>query len=215
MNLGSNSKFLGIAVKMILVPLKICRLGEKSYYHYRVRVIMSESVPQDPFVSDQLIRSDLKSIMIPQALYRSIRYRSLRESVIYPDVDTMKFNRDSSFARALNSYSTGKWQLPTGETAPTVAHFPTAIMRHLRILQTECQKIGAKLVLATVLTNSYNPNYRALVGAVGMQLDASFIQGNDTTTDFSDFSDGVQLNSSGATLLSRFIGLELKSFTQK
>ena len=50
---------------MVLVQLKICSLSDKSYYPYRVRVIMPESVPQDPFVSDQLIHSNLKSIMIP------------------------------------------------------------------------------------------------------------------------------------------------------
>jgi len=62
---GSNSKFLGTAVKIILVRLKIGRLGEKSHYPYRVRVILAESVPQVPFVSDELIQSDLISIMIP------------------------------------------------------------------------------------------------------------------------------------------------------
>ena len=154
-------------------------------------------------------RNNIRDPFILNTLYRSIRYQSLREGVIYRNVDTMKFNGDSSFARTLNSYSTGRWQLPTSESALTITHFPAATMRHLRILQAECVKIGAKLVLATVPTNSYNPNYRAQVGAIAKQLDIQFIQGNDATTDFSDFSDGVHLNENGAKKLSKLIGIEL------
>lgn len=154
-------------------------------------------------------RNNIRDPFILNTLYRSIRFRSLREGVVYRNVDTMKFNGDSSFARTLNSYATGQWQLPATETLEKPSRFPRATMRHLRIMKAESQKIGAKLILATVPTNTYNPNYRALVSAIAEQIDVGFIQGNNATTKFSDFSDGVHLNKIGAQRLSDLIGLEL------
>ena len=88
-------------------------------------------------------------------------------------------------------------------------------MRHLRIVQEECKKIGAKLVLSTVPTNSYNPKYRVLARSIGKQLGLDFIQGNNATTNLADFSDGVHLNAVGARKLSELIGTELQAILRK
>lgn len=154
-------------------------------------------------------RNNIRDPFILNTVFRSIRYQSLREGVIYRNVDTMKFNGDSSFARTLNSYATGNWELPVSEPILNITNYPAATMRHLRIVQAECKRIGAKLVLSTVPTNSYNPRYRANVSSIAKKLNVSFIQGNDATTDLSDFSDGVHLNEKGATKLSKLIGKEL------
>lgn len=151
-------------------------------------------------------RNSVRDPFILNTLYRSIRFRSLREGVVYRNVDTMKFNGDSSFARTLNSYATGQWQLPATEPEQAPTLFPSATMRHLRIMKAECQKIGARLILATVPTNSYNPTYRSLIPAMAKQLGLGFIQGNNATTNLANFSDGVHLNDVGASLLSRYIG---------
>lgn len=160
-------------------------------------------------------RNSIRDPFILNTFYRSVRYQSLREGVIYRNVDTMKFNGDSSFARTLNSYSTGKWDLPMSEPFLEISNYPVATMRHLRIMQAECNRIGAELVLSTVPTNTYNPKYRALVNSMAKQVGAEFIQGNNATTDLADFSDGVHLNARGAEKLSRFIGEALVTTLKK
>jgi lysophospholipase L1-like esterase len=127
----------------------------------------------------------------------------------------MKFNGDSSFARTLNSYASGNWELPKSEPTFKITNYPAATMRHLRIVQEECKKIGAKLVLSTVPTNSYNPKYRVLARSIGKQLGLDFIQGNNATTNLADFSDGVHLNAVGARKLSELIGTELRAILRK
>lgn len=159
-------------------------------------------------------RNSIRDPFILNTIYRSIRFQSLREGVIYRNVDTMKFNGDSSFARNLNSYSTGQWQLPTSEPVLQITQYPAATMRHLSIIRAKCKRIGAKLVLTTVPTSSYDPMYRALTSSIAKKLDVSFIQGNESTKDFSDFSDGVHLNAVGAAKLSKFLGIELQRITQ-
>ncbi|HUW88532.1 MAG TPA: hypothetical protein VMW30_09225 [Candidatus Paceibacterota bacterium] len=156
-------------------------------------------------------RNNVRDPFILNTLYRSIRFRSLREGVVYRNVDTMKFNGDSSFARTLNSYATGRWQLPATESLEIPSQFPSATLRHLRIMKAECQKIGAKLILATVPTNSYDPTYRALIPAMAKDLGVGFIQGNDATTNLAHFSDGVHLNEVGAKKLSRFVGDKIRN----
>ena len=160
-------------------------------------------------------RNNIRDPFILNTLYRSIRFWSLREGVVYRNVDTMKDNGDSSFVRTLNSHGKGQWQLPTNEPELEPTHFPSATMRHLRIMKVECQKIGVKLILATVPTNSYNPTYRVLIPAMAKDLGLGFIQGNDATYDFSNFSDGVHLNDVGAKILSKFLGLELYAILTK
>lgn len=159
-------------------------------------------------------RNNIRDPFILNTVYRSIRYQSLREGVIYRNVDTMKFNGDSSFARTLNSYATGKWELPISEPFLKITNYPAATMRHLRIIQVECKRIGAKLVLGTVPTNSYNPKYRALIGSIAKQIGSDFFQGNNATSNLADFSDGVHLNAVGAEKLSKFIGIELQKITE-
>lgn len=160
-------------------------------------------------------RNNIRDPFILNTLYRSIRFWSLREGVVYRNVDTMKDNGDSSFVRTLNSYGKGQWQLLANGPELEPTHFPSATMRHLRIMKVECQKIGAKLILATVPTNSYNPTYRVLIPAMAKDLGLGFIQGNDATTDFSNFSDGVHLNDVGAMILSDFLGLKLYAILTK
>jgi hypothetical protein len=160
-------------------------------------------------------RNNIRDPFILNTVYRSIRYQSLREGVIYRNVDTMKFNGDSSFARTLNSYASGNWELPKSEPTFKITNYPAATMRHLRIVQEECKKIGAKLVLSTVPTNSYNPKYRVLARSIGKQLGLDFIQGNNATTNLADFSDGVHLNAVGARKLSELIGTELRAILRK
>ena len=82
-------------------------------------------------------------------------------------------------------------------------------------MQAECNRIGAKFVLSTVPTNTYNPKYRALVSSMAKQIGAEFTQGNNATTDLADFSDGVHLNARGAEKLSRFIGEALVTALKK
>jgi hypothetical protein len=159
-------------------------------------------------------RNSIRDPFILNTIYRSIRFQSLREGVIYRNVDTMKFNGDSSFARNHNSFSTGNWQLPASEPVIQIPQYPKATMRHLHIIQDDCKKIGAKLILTTVPTSSYDPKYRALTSSIAKKLGVTFIQGNDATKDFSHFSDGVHLNALGAEKLSKFLGLELQRITQ-
>ena len=160
-------------------------------------------------------RNNIRDPFILNTVYRSIRYQSLREGVIYRNVDTMKFNGDSSFARTLNSYASGNWELPKSEPIFKITNYPAATIRHLRIVQEECKKIGAKLVLSTVPTNSYNPKYRVLARSIGKQLGLDFIQGNNATTNLADFSDGVHLNAVGARKLSELIVTELQAILRK
>ena len=160
-------------------------------------------------------RNNIRDPFILNTVYRSIRYQSLKEGVIYRNVDTMKFNGDSNFARTLHSYSTGKWELPKSEPILKITHYPAATMRHLRIIQEECKKIGAILILSTVPTNNYNPKYRALASSVGEELGLEFIQGNDATTNLADFSDGLHLNAVGAKKLSELIGIELQAVLKR
>lgn len=160
-------------------------------------------------------RNSIRDPFILNTFYRSIRYQSLREGVVYRNVDTMKFNGDSSFPRTLNSYASGKWDLPTDELFPQITDYPAATMRHLRLLRIECEKIRAKLILSTVPTSSYNPKYRALVSSMAQQLGVEFIQGNNATTDLADFSDGVHLNAVGAEKLSRYVGEVLATLLKR
>ncbi|MFZ2227637.1 MAG: hypothetical protein WA090_03490 [Candidatus Nanopelagicaceae bacterium] len=155
-------------------------------------------------------RNTLRDPFILNTIYRSIRFHSLREGVVYRNVDTMKFNGDSSFERTPNSYAQGKWFLPKVESRVTSVNLPLATMRHLRILKAACRKIGAKLILSTVPTSSYEPNYRALVPAIASKLGLDFVQGNDATTDRSNFIDGVHLNAPGALVFSKFVGEKLR-----
>lgn len=160
-------------------------------------------------------RNSIRDPFILNTFYRSIRYQSLREGVVYRNVDTMKFNGDSSFPRTLNSYTSGKWDLPTSEPFMQITDYPAATMRHLETLEAECKKIGTELVLSTVPTNTYNAKYRALIGSIAQRLGVEFIQGNDATTDLGDFSDGVHLNAVGARKLSQFLGAELRTILRK
>ncbi len=56
---------------------------------------------------------------------------------------------------------------------------------------------------------SYNAMYRTLASSIAKQVGADFIQGNNATTNLTDFSDGVHLNAVGADKLSELIGVEL------
>ena len=62
---------------------------------------------------------------------------------------------------------------------------------------------------------SYNIKYRALESSIAKQLGVDFIHGNNTTTNLTDFSDGVHINAVGAEKLSEFIGVELHVILKK
>lgn len=160
-------------------------------------------------------RNSIRDPFILNTFYRAIRYRSLREGIVYRNVDTMKFNGDSSFPRTLNSYTSGKYDLPTSEPFLQITSYPAATVRHLQVLEAECKKIGANLILSTVPTITYNPKYRALVGSLAQRVGVEFIQGNNATTELGDFSDGVHLNAVGARKLSEYVGSELRTIFMK
>lgn len=62
---GKNSQFLGTAIKHFLTMLKIGKYGEGIRLPYRFRVIVAESVPQDPFKSHKSGSEEVISVMIP------------------------------------------------------------------------------------------------------------------------------------------------------
>jgi hypothetical protein len=151
-------------------------------------------------------RNSLRDPFILNTFIRSIRYQSLREGVVYRNVDTIKFNGDSIFPRGNFSFAEGKWQLPLNEPGGLVLDLPTATMVHLQNLLETCERTKTTLILGTVPTSQLNQDYRSLVASMAFNLGVEFIQGNDATTNSMDFSDGVHLNSNGAMILSSYVG---------
>ncbi len=156
-------------------------------------------------------RNNIRDPFILNTIYRSIRYRSLREGVVYRNVDTLKFNGDSIFPRSSEAYAEGKWNIPTNSPIDLNAPLPEATMKHLQSLLKLCQELHVALILGTVPTSVYEPKYRNLVPSMAKKLGIGFIQGNDATTYSSDFLDGVHLNAHGASLFSQFVGEKIRA----
>jgi len=156
-------------------------------------------------------RNNLRDPFILNTFYRSIRYQSLREGVVYRNVDTIKFNGDSIFPRGNFPFAEGKWQLPSNEPQGLALDLPTATIAHLQNLLKTCEKTKSTLILGTVPTSQLNQNYRSLVSSMALHLGVAFIQGNDATTNSKNFSDGTHLNRDGAMILSRYIGERIRT----
>lgn len=156
-------------------------------------------------------RNNIRDPFILNTLYRSIRFRSLREGVIYRNADTLKFNGDSIFPRSNEAFAQGGWSIPTDSSSDLNTPLPLATMRHLRILLKRCKELNVALILGTVPTSVFEPKYRIMVPTMAKELGIGFIQGNDATTDLGDFTDGVHLNGHGAALFSRFLGGRIRA----
>ncbi len=156
-------------------------------------------------------RNNIRDPFIVNTLFRSIRYQSLREGVVYRNVDTMKQNGDSIFPRTLTTNASGKWEGPLKEPLLQISEYPKATMQHLLAIQNDCHKKGVEMILSTVPTSSYNPIYRGLASGMAKELNVYLIQGNDATRDLSDFSDGVHLNALGAEKYSKFLGKQIST----
>lgn len=156
-------------------------------------------------------RNNLRDPFIVNTLFRSIRYQSLREGVVYRNVDTMKQNGDSIFPRTFAANATGEWEKPKKEPLLQISEYPKATMEHLLAIQRECKKKGIEMILSTVPTSNYSPTYVGLVSAIAKRLNIYFIEGNNATRDLSDFSDGVHLNALGAEKYSIFLGKQLST----
>lgn len=159
-------------------------------------------------------RNNLRDPFILNTFFRSIRYQSLREGVVYRNVATIKFNGDSIFPRGNIPFAEGKWQLPLNEPEGLALHLPTATIAHLQDLLKTCKKTKTTLILGTVPTSQLNQNYRSLVSSMALHLGVDFIQGNDATTKSKDFSDGTHLNRDGAMILSRYVGERIETIAK-
>lgn len=156
-------------------------------------------------------RNNIRDPFIVNTLFRSFRYQSLREGVVYRNVDTMKQNGDSIFPRTLTASASGRWEKPSKEPLLQISEYPKATLQHLLAIQNECEKEGVEMILSTVPTSSYDPIYRGFVRGMAKELNVYFIQGNDATRDLSDFSDGVHLNALGAEKFSKFLGKKIST----
>ena len=155
-------------------------------------------------------RNTLRDPMTLNTFRRSIEFSSLHEGIVYRWARDVTSNGYSVFPQSPSVMSSSGWDLKkVNPTSNPIISVPKTGLKDMLLLNQIAKHYGTRLVIGTVPTLEFDPNYRATIEKLAREVGVPFIQGNDAATDGMYFQDGVHLNAAGAELFSHFMAKQL------
>jgi hypothetical protein len=156
-------------------------------------------------------RNTFRDPLTINTFLRILKFQDARQGLVYRWADNLD---DFGYTRydTTNSETSEKGWNPS-ETVTGGQQEKKTInldgMKYLIEIRDFARSQGSSLIIGTVPTLSYDPNYRGEVEAIAIYLQIPFIQGNDAVGEGKYFQDGVHLNKRGAMEFSKFLSREL------
>ena len=159
-------------------------------------------------------RNTFRDPMTINTLIRVLRYQDDRQGLVYRWADNLDDSGYSKYGTTESSIANLGWdptEVMVGEES-AVPVIEGKGMKYLVEIRDLSRKHGGDLIIGTVPTLTYDPNYRRAIEEMAKYLGVKFIQGNDAVGQGEYFQDDVHLNKRGAVEFSKYLARELSKF---
>ena len=156
-------------------------------------------------------RNTFRDPMTLNTFVRVLKFRDTRQGIVYRWADNLDDFGYTKYATTEASIEDPGWDSSeiTKTSSPLFPTVNKAGLKYLLEIRDSAHAKGGKLIIGTVPTLSFDPNYRDAIKQMAKYLGVSFVQGNDAVGQGKYFQDGVHLNKQGAAVFSKFLALEL------
>ena len=159
-------------------------------------------------------RNTFRDPMSINTLIRVLRYQDDRQGLVYrwaDNLDDFGYTKYGTSESAIANLGWDPTEVMVREEL-TVPSIEVKGMKYLVEIRDLSRKHGGDLIIGTVPTLTYDPNYRRAIEEMAKYLGVKFIQGNDAVGQGEYFQDDVHLNKRGAVEFSKYLALELSKF---
>ena len=156
-------------------------------------------------------RNTFRDPMTLNTFVRVLKFRDTRQGIVYRWADNLDELGYTKYGTTESGIEDPGWD-PIQAAKLATPRFPSidkAGLKYLKEIRDLSRAKGGNLVIGTVPTLSFDPNYRDAIKQMAKYLGVSFVQGNDAVGQGKYFQDGVHLNKQGAAEFSKFLALEL------
>ena len=156
-------------------------------------------------------RNTFRDPMTLNTFVRVLKFRDTRQGIVYRWADNLDELGYTKYGTTESAIEDSGWD-PMQKAKVATLRFPSvdkAGLKYLTEIRDLSRAKGGNLVIGTVPTLSFDPNYRDAIKQMAKYLGVSFVQGNDAVGQGKYFQDGVHLNKQGAAVFSKFLALEL------
>ena len=156
-------------------------------------------------------RNTFRDPMTLNTFLRILKFRDTHQGIVYRWADNLDDFGYTKYATTEASIEDPGWDSSeiTKTSSPLFPTVNKAGLKYLLEIRDSAHAKGGKLIIGTVPTLSFDPNYRDAIEQMAKFLGVSFIQGNDAVGQGKYFQDGVHLNKQGAIEFSKFLAREL------
>ncbi len=157
-------------------------------------------------------RNTFRDPMTINTFIRIFKFRDTQQGLVYRWADDLDLFGYTKYKTTENTVKVSGWD-PTrlsNQKSPKALDFNKSGLRHLEEIRDLVKAQGGSLIIGTVPTLSFDPNYRSAIKKMAKYLRVSFIQGNNAIGEGKYFQDGVHLNNQGADEFSKFLAIELQ-----
>ena len=156
-------------------------------------------------------RNTFRDPMTLNTFVRVLKFRDTRQGIVYrwaDNLDELGYTKYGTTELGIENPGWDPMQIAKLAT-PQFPRVNKAGLKYLMEIRDLSRAKGGNLVIGTVPTLSFDPNYRDAIKQMAKYLGVSFVQGNDAVGQGKYFQDGVHLNKQGAAVFSKFLALEL------
>ena len=156
-------------------------------------------------------RNTLRDPMTINTFIRVMKFHNKEQGRVYRWADNLDDFGYSKYGTTESVTTNPGWNpdnsVVRAETA--LPSIQTNGMKYLIEIRDLSRAAGGNLIIGTVPTLGFDPNYRGAIEKMAQFLGVSFVQGNDALGKGEYFQDGVHLNKKGAAEFSKFLAREL------
>jgi hypothetical protein len=154
-------------------------------------------------------KNTFRDPMTVNTLIRILRFRDTRQGIVYRWADNLDGFGYTKYGTSTHTVDDPGWQPSTAPEDSRAIPIELASLRYLIEIRDMAKSMNVNLIIGTVPTLSYDPDYRSSIEEVAKKLGVKFIQGNNALGEGKFFQDGVHLNRLGSIEFSRFLAREL------
>jgi hypothetical protein len=156
-------------------------------------------------------RNTFRDPMTLNTFLRVLKFRDTRQGIVYRWADNLDDFGYTKYETTEATIEDPGWDPSeiAKESSQLDSRVDKAGLKYLLEIRESVRAKGGNLLIGTVPTLSFDPNYRDAIKRMAKLLGVSFIQGNDAVGQGKYFQDGVHLNKQGAIEFSKFLAREL------
>ena len=156
-------------------------------------------------------RNTFRDPMTINTFIRILKFRDMQQGLVYRWADNLDLFGYTKYEVTENAVTVTGWDPAqrSSQESPKALGFNKSGLKHLEEIRNLLRAQGGSLIIGTVPTLSFDPNYRSSIEKMAKYLGVAFIQGNDAVGQGRYFQDGVHLNNQGAKKFSNFLAIEL------